>query len=110
MPKPSQAQVDLINKMAFGDRDLKEQKALAAILRSGKELAVTEDQLKANKIPVLFVFGSRESAPFKEGITEAIKVLPAAKVKVVENGDHGSTATSPEFRTAVLEFLRQTSK
>jgi uncharacterized protein (TIGR03067 family) len=109
-PKPSPEQAAAISKMVLGDRDLHEQKALAAVLRSGKELAVTEDQLKANKVPVLFVYGSRESVPFKEGITEAIKVLPTAKVKVVENGDHGSTATSPEFRTTVLEFLRKPNK
>jgi uncharacterized protein (TIGR03067 family) len=109
-PKPSPAQAAFMSRMAFGDRDLKEQQALAALLRSGKELAVTEERLKANRIPVLFVYGSREAAPFKEGITEALKVIPAAKVMVVEKGDHASTATSAEFRTTVMEFLRKTSK
>ena len=102
--KPSPVQAAAISKLVLRDKD---QKALAAVLRGQKELAVTEAQLKANKVPVLFVYGSREAVLLKERVTESQKALPAATVKVVEKGDHLSTVASPEFHTAVLEFLRK---
>lgn len=107
-PKPSPEQAAALTKLGLAGKD---QKVLAAVLRGQKGLAVTEDQLKANKVPVLFVYGSRETI-LKSIITESQKALPAATVtvKVVEKGDHPSTLPSPEFRTAVLEFLRKPHK
>lgn len=94
----------VMGKLALGDND---QKVLAAIIRGQKELIVTEEQLKANKVPVQFVHGSQESGLVKERVAEAQKVLPEATFKVIEKGDHRSTVASPEFHGAVLEFLRK---
>ena len=102
--KPSPVQAAAISKLALRDKD---QKALAAVLRGQKELAVTEAQLKANKVPVLFVYGSREAVLLRKRVTESQKALPAATVKVVEKGDHLSTVANPEFHMAVLGFLRK---
>jgi pimeloyl-ACP methyl ester carboxylesterase len=84
----------------------KDQKALAAVLRGFKGLEVTEAELKAAKVPVQFVYGSREAGFLKDGIAAARQVLPRARAVVVEGGDHGSTFITPEFRAAVLGFLR----
>jgi pimeloyl-ACP methyl ester carboxylesterase len=73
-------------------------------------LTVTEAQLKANKVPALFVHGSQESDLVKERVTGSQKVLPDTTLKVIENGDHRSTVASPEFHSAVLEFVRKHSK
>ena len=84
----------------------KDQKALAAVLRGFPDLAVKEEELKAVKVPVQFVYGSQEAKFLKDGIAAAKKALPKAGEVVVEKGDHGSTFTAPEFRKAVTEFLK----
>jgi pimeloyl-ACP methyl ester carboxylesterase len=84
----------------------KDQKALAAVLRGFPELVVKEEELKAAKVPVQFVYGSLEAKFLKDGIAASKKVLPKAGEVVVEKGDHGSTFTTPEFRKAVVEFLK----
>jgi pimeloyl-ACP methyl ester carboxylesterase len=93
---------------AFGEVFVrgKDQKALAAVLRGFPGLEVTEAELKAARVPVQFVYGSREAAFLKDGIAAARRVLPAARVVVVDRGDHGSTVVTPEFRGAVQAFLR----
>ena len=84
----------------------KDQKALAAVLRGFQGLEVTEAELKGTRVPVQFVYGSREAAFLKDGIAAARRVLPGSRSVVVEKGDHGTTFVTPEFRTAVLAFLR----
>ena len=106
-PKLNPELAGAISKMSLGNND---QKVLAAIIRGQKELIVTEEQLKATKVPLLFVHGSQESDLVKERVAEAQKVLPDATFKVVDKGDHRSTVASPEFRAAVLEFLRKHSR
>lgn len=106
-PKLTPELAGAISKMALGNND---QKALAAVLRGHKELTVTEAQLKANKVPVLFVHGSQESDLVKKRVAESRKALPDATVKVIENGDHRSTVASPDFQSTVLEFVRNHGK
>ena len=93
---------------AFGELFVwgKDQKALAAVLRGFKGLEVTEAELKAAGVPVQFVYGSREATFLKDGIAAARRVLPGSRAVVVDKGDHGSTFLTPEFRAAVLGFLR----
>ena len=45
-----------------------DQKALAAVIRGMPELAVTEEKLKANKMPTLALIG--ELDPLKAGVDE----------------------------------------
>lgn len=106
-PKLSPELAGAMSKLALGDND---QKVLAAVIRGQKELIVTEEQLKANKVPVQFVHGSQESGLVKERVAEAKKVLPDATFMVIEKNDHRSTVGSPEFHAAVLEFLRKYSR
>jgi pimeloyl-ACP methyl ester carboxylesterase len=102
-PKPTPEQVAGFNSLFMANKD---QKALAAVLRGMPGLAVTEAQLRANKVPVQFVYGSREATFLKDLIAASKKVLPRAGEVVVDKGDHGSTFLTPEFRKAVLEFLK----
>lgn len=101
-PIPGPDQMTAISEQFLRGND---PKALAAELRGDRRLEVTEEQLKANKVPVCFVYGSREGE-LKEIITAAKKLLPTAAVRVVANGDHFSTPARPEFLTAILDFLR----
>jgi pimeloyl-ACP methyl ester carboxylesterase len=102
--RPSPEQAAAFSALFLGKKD---QKALAAVLRGRKGWEVTEAELKANAVPVQFVYGSREIEALKGIAAASKKVLPRAGLVVVENGDHGGTFTTPEFRQAVVEFLKK---
>jgi len=101
--KPSPEQAAAFSSLFLGKKD---QKALAAVLRGRKGWEVTEAEMKANRVPVQFVYGSREIAGLKDMVTASRAVLPKAGLVVVEKGDHGMTFTTPEFRRAVTDFLK----
>lgn len=101
--KPGPEQAAAFSALFLGKKD---QKALAAVLRGRTGWEVTEAELKANRVPVQFVYGSREIAALKDIVAASKKALPKAGLVVVENGDHGGTFTTPEFRMAVVEFLK----
>jgi pimeloyl-ACP methyl ester carboxylesterase len=105
-PKPTAEQAAAIGKLVLLGQD---QKALAAVIRGLPKLEVTAEKLKANKVPVAFIHGSKEAEMLTAQITKATKHLKDAKVTVIEGGDHISTAAMPEFRKAVLDFLRANS-
>jgi pimeloyl-ACP methyl ester carboxylesterase len=101
--QPTPEEAAAVGKLALLGQD---QKALAAVIRGLPRLEVTADKLRANKVPVAFVHGSKEAEMLAAQIAVAKKYLKDAKVTVVEGGDHISTLTQPEFRKAVLDFLR----
>ena len=98
-----------ISKIVIGDQD---QKALAACSRGGLKLEVTEAQLKANKLPILLVYGSKEGDG-DEAIPKAfnrVAKLMGAKVQVIEGGDHVGTLARPELAESIVTFLREHKK
>jgi pimeloyl-ACP methyl ester carboxylesterase len=101
--KPSLAYANMVSQWALRGKD---RKALAAVMRSQCELAVTEAELAAVTTPVSFVYGSREAACKRTLIARAQQALPKATVTVVDGGDHISTAGRPEFLEAVLVRAR----
>jgi pimeloyl-ACP methyl ester carboxylesterase len=102
-PKPTEEQAKFYAALAFGGKDVK---AYAASGRSFKNLAVTEEELKKCKAPVLFIHGGEESANTKERVAGIRKMLVRAELKVVEGANHITTLAKPEFGTAIQEFLR----
>jgi pimeloyl-ACP methyl ester carboxylesterase len=102
-PKPTAEEAAGFNSLFIGKKD---QTALAAVLRGMPGLAVTDAELRANTVPVQFVYGSREATFLKDLIASSRRLLPKAGVVVIEKGDHGSTFVMPEFRKAVLDFLK----
>jgi pimeloyl-ACP methyl ester carboxylesterase len=82
----------------------KDQKALAAVLRGFPDLEVTEQELKAVRVPVRFVYGSLD--PLKEMAVRTGKLIPKSDAVVIDKGDHITALTSPQFRKAVVEFLK----
>jgi pimeloyl-ACP methyl ester carboxylesterase len=100
-PKLSRFHAAMISKVMLRGKD---QRALAAVMRSQARLEVTEAELVASQVPALFVYGGRE-APWKiDLITGAVQALPDAKVVVINGRDHLSTIASPRFWTTVLQF------
>jgi pimeloyl-ACP methyl ester carboxylesterase len=103
-PKPTEEQLSGINTMIMLTND---QKALAAVIRGMPEFAVTEETLKANKTPTLALIGALD--PLKAGVDEMKPVMANLKVVVIENADHMTAFTKPEFLGAIKPFLAANS-
>jgi pimeloyl-ACP methyl ester carboxylesterase len=98
-PKPSPEQMEAINKLLLARNDIK---ALAAVLRGWKGLAVSDKELQANRVPVLALIGKDD--PLKKGVDEVQGRLAGLKVVVVP-GDHITAFAQPEFVRALRAFL-----
>ncbi len=101
-PKPTEEQAKLYAALMFGGKDVK---AFAAAGLSFKNLAVTEDELKRCKAPVLFVHGSEEWANTKDRVAAIRKMLDRSELKVINGASHVSTLSRPEFGRAIREFI-----
>jgi pimeloyl-ACP methyl ester carboxylesterase len=99
-PKPTEEQVQLINQRLEAANDTK---ALAAVVRGFKNLAVSDDKLKANKVPTLALIG--EIDPLKKGVDDLKDRLPNLKVVVLDGADHITAFMKPEFIKELKEFL-----
>jgi len=99
-PKPTQEQIDALNALIAARNDTL---ALAAVIRGMRELQVTEEQLRANKVPALAIIGEIDT--LKPGVDEMSAVMANLEVVVVEGADHPGAIASPKFRESMLEFL-----
>ena len=99
-PKPSEEFLSSVNQMIMLNND---PKALAACIRGMKGLAVTEDKLRANKVPTLALIG--EIDPLKVGVDEMQKVMTNLKVEVIDKADHMTAFYDPKFVDDLKEFL-----
>jgi pimeloyl-ACP methyl ester carboxylesterase len=82
---------------------MNDEKALAAAMRGFPALAITEEQLRANKVPVLSIVGSAD--PLKEGVDALTGVLSNHEVIVIKGGDHMTTISNPGFIQGLRDFL-----
>jgi pimeloyl-ACP methyl ester carboxylesterase len=104
-PKPSEIQVKLISLFLSSYND---NKALAAVARSWNKLVVSEDDLRAIRVPTLAVVGSND---FIKGKVEALQGrLPGLKTVVINNADHFTTFFSPLFLESITSFLKHHRK
>jgi pimeloyl-ACP methyl ester carboxylesterase len=99
--KPTPEQAKALAAFLYGGKDVK---AFAAAGRSLGKLKVTEAELKKCQAPILFVHGSED--PVKEKVAAVRKLLDRGEVTVVKGADHMTTLTKPEFRNAIVDFLR----
>ncbi|MDB5390104.1 MAG: hypothetical protein JWM11_5750, partial [Planctomycetaceae bacterium] len=81
------------------------QHALSAVMTGIKNLEVTEQQLKANKVPVLIIYGTREGEA-KVRIELVAKILSTAKVEIIKGGDHVNTFATAKFRSSIRDFVK----
>ena len=86
-------------------RSINDVTALACIMRRFVDLAVTEEQLRANTIPVLSIVGSED--PLKSGIDNMDGVLAHHEIVIVEGGDHMTTVGKSQFARALKDFLKR---
>jgi pimeloyl-ACP methyl ester carboxylesterase len=104
-PKPTEEEMAGINRMLMLMND---SKALAACIRGMKGLAVPEEKLKANQVPVLAIIGDKD--PLKAGVDEMQARMSNLKVSVITGADHMTTFTNPQFVTDLKEHLEAHSE
>lgn len=78
--------------------------ALAAVLRGGAGLAVTEAELRANRVPVLVVFGERDEL-VRADAERMAALLAHPAVESIPGTDHFSVLGDPRLPQAILRFL-----
>jgi pimeloyl-ACP methyl ester carboxylesterase len=101
--KLTDEQAGKVAKLLYGGKDVK---AFAAAGRGYKKLAVTADELKKCKAPMLFMHGGKESEFVRRKVADARKVLGKGELKVIDGGDHMTTLAKPDFATTLIEFLK----
>jgi pimeloyl-ACP methyl ester carboxylesterase len=99
-PKPTAEQIEAINTMLTLMNDTK---ALAAVARGFGELGVSEASLKANRVPTLALIGADD--PLKRGVDEVATLMKDLEVVVIDDTDHLTAFSSPEFVKALRGFL-----
>jgi pimeloyl-ACP methyl ester carboxylesterase len=99
-PKPTEGQL-LIGRFLLNA--INDQKALAAVVRGFKDLAICEQSLKYAKVPLLALVG--ELDPLKPGVDSLKELRPDVEVEVIKRADHMNAFYQPEFINALNDFL-----
>lgn len=100
-PAPTPERLDSANQVYMRNQD---QKALAAVVRSVVDLAVTKEQLRANPIPALAIIGAED--PFKKKVDLMQAIMSNLRVEVVP-GNHMSAYGQKEFKEKLQAFLAE---
>ena len=100
MPEPPPQQREMMRQMDA----TQDPKALAAQRRGNVGLQMTDDDLRKNTVPVLVIYGSRDTPERFEPVK---KVFAHAEFKVVEGAGHGSVPDTAVFVQDVRNFLTQ---
>jgi pimeloyl-ACP methyl ester carboxylesterase len=101
-PRPSADQVKTFSKFFMERNDAK---ALAAVARGMAGLAVSDAELKANRVPTLALIGADD--PLKKGVDAVRGRMSDLKIVVMPDADHISAFTKPEFIRALRAFLEE---
>jgi pimeloyl-ACP methyl ester carboxylesterase len=82
-------------------------KALAAVLRGAatKEWAISDEQIKKIKAPVLALIGADD--PLRPDVDKLKTLLPATRVVVIDKADHITAFMRPEFIAGLKQFLNE---
>lgn len=100
-PLPSSEEIQAIDAALLATNDAA---ALAAVARGFTGLMkVSEDELSANSVPVLYVVG--ELDPLKEAVDHAKSAVSNAEFVYVPGSDHMAAFSHPMFVRSILEFL-----
>ena len=91
--------------------DSRDHLAIAALVRSFKELAVTPTQVASLTVPTLAIAGSAD--PNLAGLREMRRIRPSMELVVIEGATHDGASGAmlrPEFLAVVRKFLSAASR
>lgn len=103
-PRPTEEQIKQSDAIFLAGQDVA---ALAAVVRSNVDLAISEAQVAAINVPTIAIIGTAD--PLIEGVNKLKKAMPKLKVITVERATHVSAFGRPEFIEALQEFLKANS-
>jgi pimeloyl-ACP methyl ester carboxylesterase len=103
-PKPTEEQLKAVNAALLANNDIK---ALAAVVRGLRQLAIPQKELKENKIPVLALIGSLD--PLIKEVDLMSTQLAGMSTVVIEGADHMNTVGTPAFEKELNLFLNKHS-
>lgn len=96
----SDEQVEALNQQILAANDLR---AIAAVARGFREWKVTETSLRANRVPVLALVGSRD--PALSAVRRLKSRLDPLQIQVFEGADHVGILRRPELVEILTEFI-----
>jgi pimeloyl-ACP methyl ester carboxylesterase len=82
--------------------------ALASLARGMLQVTVTENGLKANRVPALAICGEHD--PIKSTVHAMGEAVPNLTVRVIPGLDHNTLPGSSEFRESLHDFLLNTTR
>lgn len=103
-PPPTPAAIKLIDA---GVQKFNDVEALAAVARGlliNQEAIPTEAQIAAIRVPLLAIIGADD--PLRSGVDRLQRLVPAAKVVVIEKADHMTAFGRPEFVDGLKVFIK----
>ena len=100
-PAPPPEQLTMMNQMVMSTND---PLALAGAIRGMAQLGVTEEVLRANKVPAFAVVGSLD--PLKAGVDAMNGIMAKLQVQVIEGADHVSAFFNPAHAKLFLDAIR----
>lgn len=95
-------------KMGVSDRYFRAHNdtvALAALLETLPDLEVTEAELRANRVPVRSIVGTKDT--LRLGIDNMEGIMSNHDIVYIKGGDHATTVLRHSFLEAIREFLRE---
>lgn len=101
-PPPTEEQVREDSRRRLAGQD---PKALAAVRRSNPDQLVTEAQMAAVTVPTLGIVGTAD--PYLQEFEALKRVMPQLELVTIPGASHGSAPGTPQFREALLDFLRR---
>jgi len=82
--------------------------ALASLARGMLQVTVTENGLKANRVPTITICGEHD--PIKSTVHAMGEAVPNLTVRVIPGLDHNTLPGSSEFRESLHDFLLNTTR
>jgi pimeloyl-ACP methyl ester carboxylesterase len=101
-PRPTETQIKEINARILSNNDAK---ALTAVARGFRELAVPWDKLETNQVSTLALVGEQD--PLKEGVDELKGKMANLTISVIKGADHITAFVRPEFVKTLRKFLAE---
>jgi pimeloyl-ACP methyl ester carboxylesterase len=100
-PPPSEAEIRADSERRLAGED---PRALAAVRRSNPDQVVTVEQLAAVPMPLLGLVGTAD--PYLADFERLKAARPAMELVTIPGASHGSAAGTPQFREALVRFLK----
>lgn len=82
---------------------INDNKAMWALMKAFIDLAVTEEDLRNNRVPVLSIVGTRD--PIGGGVKDMTEMMALHEAVYIEGGDHLTTILSKNYLKSLTAFL-----